>query len=1064
MLRAFETIPGKRHIADALHGLSRLLKSAVVFSMKIARASKGVLQLSDFAICLIGALLGLCIGLFVLRGFLFSHGLAAYWDLDWLYSSSIYPHYTWDEFAQAPIIINRLPVFFPLSLFSAEVGERLLFLSIFTVMGLSMFFATFKLTYPRHKTAKVPLLASGLATLLFVFNPIICEWVWYWEGVWFYAFLPLLLYFSYTAFRDVHSLRSRGFIKKAILIALVLFLMSFCPRMPLFFPIFLLAFLAGFSRPWIDYLKRSVVLIGLTLLFYAVFSAFWLIPTALASDFVPYWYVTNRFYVQAASANCAIFDVFSLQAYPVQQFFTDMFWHSGLAATLWQAAVISFPVIAFASILFRRSKLIIWLVIFALVFIFLGKGTNPPFGGFYEWFVFDSPVLSSIGYQVRKPFFWHMPLVFCYAILVGFTISYFLGWLRDKSKWFKLRKGLFILFSVVFLAIPLGAGYPLLTGDIHGTMKPKVLSDVRIELYQWLKDNNTGGKALVYPSPWRDGMPIPKTPYYYSGMNPSRSPLYPEFLRQSRKGTVRMGELMSVFNGEYLVADALRGGGLSEFPPQEDTELIQQIGPYNVFKNDADHLQLEASARTVAVLGGLEHAVSLAAIESFDFSTFPLIFLDQLIKNGDSISSADILVSGQANLDLYLSKIDEEYIIKPADFVNKNPSTFWFQAPIHFLQSYLKQATPRLENWQHDYGEWIVLITGPTQLNMSFKIDQPGDYDVFMRCLQNGHGADGIRVSVDGEIVGDVRTESQVTEFVWREVGTVSLQGGSHTVAMEDIRGFNVVNLIAVLPSGELERCEEQAVRMLEDKRVIYIWEAETAMNYSGWVPKSTHPNPEAEIVEYGGEASNGAVVRLADGSRAWRDIDVIRSDEYMVGVRMGGSGEISIDGDVTPVSSSELGFEYVGPVHLDQGGHSLEVSAKGGQVDLDVVWLYSVEDGVEEVGGIFKAGVVTAEVVSYEKVNPTKYKVRVNASEPFMLAFAEMYDRMWVACANGVEYESMILNAMVNGFWIEDTGDLEITIEFKPQTWFYWGVTISIIGQVGALAFVLWDWRRKRK
>lgn len=1007
--------------------------------------------------------MGLCTGLIVLRGFIFAPGLAAYWDLNWWYSSSIYPlHYTWDEFIQAPVVINRMLAYLPLSLFSAEVGERLVYLVVFTVMGLSMFYVTFKLTATRHKTAKVPLIAAAIAALFFIFNPVICTRVWYWQALWFYSLLPLLLYFSYVAFRDIHSLTSRDFVKKSVLIALVLFAMSMCPRMPIYFPIFALAFLAGFSRPWLGYLKRSALLIGLTLLLYAAFSAFWLVPMAMASDFFPYWYVTNRTYVQQASANCGAFDVFSLQAYQIEKFFTDIFWHSGSAASLWKAAVISVPFIAFASLIFRRSKLIIWLAIFALAFVFLGKGTNPPFGSFYEWLVFDSPVLSSFAYQFRKPFMWHIPLMFCYAVLAGFTISYFLGWVRDKTIWSKLRKGLFALLILIFLAIPLGAGYPLFSGDVHGTMKPLELLDSRAEMYQWLEDNNNGGKALVYPSPWRDGMPIPIPPYYYSGTRPSRSPLYPEFLRQSRKDTARMGELMTAFNGEYLVADALRGGGVSEFAPQEDMALVQQFGPLNVFGSSADPSQLDASASTVAVLGGLEHTVSLVAIDTFDYSTYPLIFLDQLRINSDYISDADILVSGQANLDFYLSMIDEEQVIKPADFVNKNPSTAWAQAPIHFLQYYLRLPVPRLSNWQHAYGEWFVWITGPSPLNMSFCAEETGDYDVFIRCLRSGHGTDGIRLWADGELVGDVETESQSTEFAWEKVGTVNLQAGSHTLTMEDIRGFNVVNIIAVLPEGELERYEEQAASMLETKRIVYIWEAETAMNHSGWIPKSTQPNPEAEIVAYGVQASNGKVVRLADGSRAWRDIDVIRSGEYMLGIKLQGSCEVGIGEAVESVSSSELGFVYIGPVHLEQGSYSLEVSANSGQVDVDVLWLYSIEGGVEKVEDIFKNGDAETEIISYEKVNPTKYKIMVNASEPFMLAFAEMYDPMWIARTNGVEYESMMLNTMVNGFWIEDQGELEITVEFKKQSWFYNGVIISIISLVSAIAFLVWDWRRR--
>jgi hypothetical protein len=36
--------------------------------------------------------------------------------------------------------------------------------------------------------------------------------------------------------------------------------------------------------------------------------------------------------------------------------------------------------------------------------------------------------------------------------------------------------------------------------------------------------------------------------------------------------------------------------------------------------------------------------------------------------------------------------------------------------------------------------------------------------------------------------------------------------------------------------------------------------------------------------------------------------------------------------------------------------------------------------------------------VVSYTKINPTLWKVKVQAKKPFMLSFAEAYDPLWEA------------------------------------------------------------------
>jgi hypothetical protein len=105
----------------------------------------------------------------------------------------------------------------------------------------------------------------------------------------------------------------------------------------------------------------------------------------------------------------------------------------------------------------------------------------------------------------------------------------------------------------------------------------------------------------------------------------------------------------------------------------------------------------------------------------------------------------------------------------------------------------------------------------------------------------------------------------------------------------------------------------------------------------------------------------------------------------------------------------------------------------------------------------------IPAAVTDYKKINPTRYSVKVNAKEPFMLTAAFAYDPLWVAKVNGKEYQSIPLYSVLTGFWIEDTGELEITLEYKPQRWFYWGVGVSGASLIGALGCLAWGWRQRR-
>ena len=181
--------------------------------------------------------------------------------------------------------------------------------------------------------------------------------------------------------------------------------------------------------------------------------------------------------------------------------------------------------------------------------------------------------------------------------------------------------------------------------------------------------------------------------------------------------------------------------------------------------------------------------------------------------------------------------------------------------------------------------------------------------------------------------------------------------------------------------------------------------------------------------------------------------------------VELEGFASISIDENRFTVDSNEMDITYLTPVHLEKGIHTIEIGCLNTRAaSFDVAWLYSVEDEEETLEEVFAVEEKPAEVLSYKRIDATEHIVRVNASEPFMLSLTEAYDPLWVAKVNGKEYKSLPLYSVVNGFWIEDTGELEITVKYKPQTWFYYGAAVSSLSLLLFLAYIMWDWRRGRR
>jgi len=108
------------------------------------------------------------------------------------------------------------------------------------------------------------------------------------------------------------------------------------------------------------------------------------------------------------------------------------------------------------------------------------------------------------------------------------------------------------------------------------------------------------------------------------------------------------------------------------------------------------------------------------------------------------------------------------------------------------------------------------------------------------------------------------------------------------------------------------------------------------------------------------------------------------------------------------------------------------------------------------------------AQISEYKKINPTKHLIRIsNATKPYILSFAESYNKLWVAHTdtgdhnnnnedrnknNTFKASSIPLYGVTNGFYVNKTGDYTLVIEFLPQIWFNQGLTKSALSLAAIL------------
>lgn len=94
---------------------------------------------------------------------------------------------------------------------------------------------------------------------------------------------------------------------------------------------------------------------------------------------------------------------------------------------------------------------------------------------------------------------------------------------------------------------------------------------------------------------------------------------------------------------------------------------------------------------------------------------------------------------------------------------------------------------------------------------------------------------------------------------------------------------------------------------------------------------------------------------------------------------------------------------------------------------------------------------------VTTRQESAQKFHVHVtNATKPFMLVFGEAFDPMWVARIGNKAVEPLPLYSTITGFPLDKTGDFDITIEYRPQSWFVSGLIVSLISLALCLCYLL--------
>lgn len=528
--------------------------------------------------------------------------------------------------------------------------------------------------------------------------------------------------------------------------------------------------------------------------------------------------------------------------------------------------------------------------------------------------------------------------------------------------------------------------------------------------------------------------------------------------------------------------------------------------------NEKTEKEIQIPPQVILIDGGYRVIKKLYDMNNYSNSNYNgFIFIDQ--KLSPELPNLSIITdksNEQLTKDLILNKLSNQnsnYLLYPYKYVVEySPQNAWSRA------SYLdphQQVWHTYVNWQDyswdfDFMKGVVFtINSNDTLEIPYSLEESGEYILLLRYFSNMRGGT-VDVTIDNNVF-ELKTMNEYNGFLIYD-RNINLEKNKGFIYLKNSDGFNALSTIALIPKKEYEILEavseESYSRNLIkiDKNVIDNPSFEN--NMVGWqIDDNDFKVSFDNSLFFDGTLSLKVSTNRTKTLYGWswiksNWINVSPEDKYSITTHMkienANASHIVIKGynesngrtfQLTQVPSAQYGsFDwriYVSNLLIPMNVTRIRIDLNAGWSNENgttaTTWFDSIKLTPLKSKDISlelpKINETPATVSNYTKINPTLYKVKVDASKPFMLSFAESYDPLWYARVdkiNGTKVKSDMvrpvpLYSVINGFWINQTGDLDITIEYEPQKWFYVGAAISITTLIACIGYLVYDWRKSK-
>jgi hypothetical protein len=724
------------------------------------------------------------------------------------------------------------------------------------------------------------------------------------------------------------------------------------------------------------------------------------------------------------------------------------------------------PALAFMALIFKRDQLTKFLLIGALIASFLALGPNGLPFEIFEWLWTHVPGYST--FRVGGRFLMVTALV--YAYLIGITVDSYSkkiqSWvsfdltkqhspsLRKKiTGYFKKCRFLDKVFLVIVMIIIFLSSW---VGSIGG-FQVYTWPEEYIDPFQWIKDQPGDYRIVTTPYQrlyadynWSSAtldlgvfsFSIHNKGVFVggSGYIADYTPFVGNLLRMNL--TNSLSSLLGIAGVRYIVIE--NDTNQNEKLVLEKQKNLVPIPLYesSILENAQYSQHIFTNEKSALIFGGRNALTSLLSVDEFELNESTLLFYDQVPRL--NVGYDQVIFAGITLQDLAFLTYGRNDTIHCANyaFPSGNQSRYWTSYTQFLDQGFLV------------FSGSTLTTRGKVSTDIPLEIQEEGQYELWMRIVY-GPDRGKLTIEMDGQTIGAeiVPHVPYSSGLHWIKLQNVFLSSGNHMITLtNDGNGHNDIDVIAVIQPERLEDVYNKILNDFQDldARVINVIEAETtfAPNLNGWYPSE----------RWGCNASNGVTLTSDILTASSAKIFIPKDGDYKIAVRTVQSKEhgnllLQVDeGNIIKLdcnsSTTRFVWHEVEYGTMTYGEHIINIINDGtGKVDLDEFIIYSQKETAENTSlkELFSPQSSPLTQFNVTQINPTEYAVKVTTDEPFWLIFNESFNPLWSASIDDEEIEKVVAYSFMNGFYVDKTGDLVITIYFTGQTYVSLGSLISI-------------------